>query len=347
MILTKDTDVEWLHPTLVQAPMAGVSTPELAAAASNAGALGSIAVGHLDALAARKQIEATRVLTDRPFGVNVFCHRPVPPDPEVERDWLDYLKPHFETYGARVPRGLEEIYTSFDGNDAMLEVMVRTRPAVVSFHFGLPRRSFIASLREAGCYLLATVTNLREARLAAAAGVQALVAQGYEAGGHRGQFDENAPDLRLTTLTLTRLLVCGQGLPVIAAGGLMDGAGIASVLRLGARAAQLGTAYAACPESSAGYKERLGHGTAETVMTRNISGRPARCLRNRFTDLPRGPVVPSYPRAYHAGKALHAAALGQGEVDFGAHWAGQGAALTRALPAAELTRLLLHESVSS
>lgn len=339
--------MEWRHPILVQAPMAGVSTPALAAAVSNAGGLGSIAVGHLDASVARQQIEATQALTDRPFGVNVFCHRPAPPDPEVERVWLDYLEPHFTRYGARAPLGLEEIYSSFDGNDAMLEVLMRTRPAVVSFHFGLPSTSFIGSLREAGCYLLATVTNLREASLAVAAGVQALVAQGYEAGGHRGQFDENAPDPRLTTLALTRLLVRGQDLPVVAAGGLMDGAGIASVLRLGARAAQLGTAYVACPESSARYKERLGPGATETVMTRNISGRPARCLRNRFTDLPRDPVVPAYPRAYHAGKALHTAALGQGEIGFGAHWAGQGAALARPLPAAELTRLLLHESASS
>lgn len=327
-------------PRLIQAPMAGVSTPALAAAVSNAGGLGSIAVGHLDAAGARAQIEETRRLTERPFGVNVFCHRPAPVDVELERAWLAHLQPHFAAFGAEAPAQLEEIYASFDGNGAMLEALVQTRPAVVSFHFGVPGRGFVRALRAAGCVLLATATSLHEAQRAAQAGVQAVVAQGYEAGGHRGQFDENAPDACLTTLALTRLLVCRQELPVIAAGGVMDGAGIGAVVSLGASAAQLGTAYVACPESSAGYKDRLSGG--DTVMTRSISGRPARCLRNRFTQMENRPV-PAYPRAYHAGKVLHAAALRRGESGYGPHWAGQGAALARHLPAGELTRLLLQE----
>jgi nitronate monooxygenase len=328
-------------PPLIQAPMAGVSTPALAAAVSDAGGLGSIAVGHLDTESARAQIEATRNLTGRPFGVNVFCHRPAAAEPEREQQWLRRLEPEFAQYGARPPAQLEEIYASFTGNAAMLAVVVQSRPAVVSFHFGLPEDDAVRELREAGCYLLATVTSLEEARLAGAAGVDAIVAQGYEAGGHRGQFDPDAPDACLSTLALTRLLVRRQELPVVAAGGLMDGAGIGAVLRLGACAAQLGTAYVPCPESSAGYKDRLSG--ADTVMTRNISGRPARSLRNRFTEIDGPERVPAYPRAYHAGKALHAAALRQGESGYGAHWAGQGAALARALPAGELTRLLLQE----
>lgn len=333
--------MDWL-PNLIQAPMAGVSTPALAAAVSNAGALGSIAVGHLEAEAAREQILSTRALTERPFGVNVFCHRPAPARPEAERAWIDYLQPYFAAFEESPPRSLEEIYSSFDGNESMLEVLARERPALVSFHFGLPRPTYLQTLRQAGCFLVATVTNLEEAALAAAAGIQALVAQGYEAGGHRGQFDETLTDLRLTTLALTRLLVRRQSLPVIAAGGIMDGEGVAAVLRLGARAAQLGTAYVACPESNATYKDRLIQG--QTVMTRAISGRPARCLRNLFTELPPGPTVPAYPRAYHAGKALHNAALRHGETGYGAHWAGQGAALARSLSAAELTRWILQES---
>lgn len=328
-------------PRLIQAPMAGVSTPALAAAVSNAGGLGSIAVGHLDAEGARVQIEATRALTERPFGVNVFCHRQAPPQPEVEEAWLQHLRPQFAVFQAKPPAKLEEIYLPLERNEAMLAVLVKARPSVVSFHFGLPGEVAIHALRQAGCFLLATATNLEEAQLARAAGVQAIVAQGYEAGGHRGQFDENAPDPRLTTLALTRLLVKQQDLPVIAAGGLMDGAAIAAVLRLGARAGQLGTAYVGCPESSASYKDRLSRG--DTVMTRSISGRPARCLRNRFTDLRPGPPVPAYPRAYHAGKALHIAATQHGEDGYGAHWAGQGAALARPMPAADLTGLLLQE----
>ena len=176
-----------------------------------------------------------------------------------------------------------------------------------------------------------------------------MVAQGYEAGGHRGVFDPDADDDRLGTMALTRLLVRALDDPVIAAGGIMDGAGIAAALRLGAAAAQLGTAFVGCPESSAdaGYRRALESDAAHhTVMTRAISGRPARCLANRFTALGAGispQAIPAYPIAYDAGKALHAAAKATGESGFGAQWAGQGAPLARALPAAELVAALRGE----
>ncbi len=213
----------------------------------------------------------------------------------------------------------------------------------------MPARDRIKALRAAGIVLLATATNLEEGKVLAAAGIDAVVAQGYEAGGHRGVFDSDGADDRLGTVALTRLLVSKLDLPVIAAGGIMDGAGIAATLMLGAVAAQLGTAFVACPESSAdaGYRAALLGPTAEhTVMTRAISGRPARCLANRFTALgegaPRG-AIPEYPIAYDAGKALHAAAKAGGEFGYGAQWAGQGAPLARALPAAELVACLRRE----
>jgi nitronate monooxygenase len=197
--------------------------------------------------------------------------------------------------------------------------------------------------------LLATATNLAEAKAAAAAGIDAVVAQGYEAGGHRGVFDPDAPDDRLGTVALTRLLVRAVGVPVVAAGGIMDGAGVAAALALGAAAAQLGTAFVACPESAAdaGYRAALlGPPAEHTVMTAAISGRPARCLANRFTalgtDVP-ATAVPAYPVAYDAGKALHAAAKARGEFGYGAQWAGQGAPLARSLPAAELVARLKEE----
>jgi nitronate monooxygenase len=220
---------------------------------------------------------------------------------------------------------------------------------VVSFHFGLPDPERAAALRSAGAVLLASATNLAEGRAAEAAGMDAVVAQGYEAGGHRGGFDPAAPDERLGTLALTRLLARKLGVPVIAAGGIMDGAGIAAALRLGAQAAQLGTAFVACPESSASpaYKAALLAGDGvRTVMTAAISGRPARCLANRFTALADeiAPLTPpDYPIAYDAGKALHAAASARGEHGFGAQWAGQGAPLARALPARELVETLARE----
>jgi nitronate monooxygenase len=201
---------------------------------------------------------------------------------------------------------------------------------------------------QAGIVLLASATNPDEGKAVADAGIDAVVAQGYEAGGHRGIFDPAAPDHRLGTLALTRLLVKALGIPVVAAGGIMDGAGIAAAVALGADAAQLGTAFVACPESSAdaGYRAALLGPAEHTVMTAAISGRPARCLANRFTALGEGlepGAIPDYPIAYDAGKALHAAAKAKGEFGYGAQWAGQGSPLARALPAAELVARLRDE----
>ena len=336
---------------IIQAPMAGVSTAELAAAVANAGALGSLGLGATEAAGARSMIAAFRERSRRSLNVNVFCHQPARANPSVEAAWLELLRPHFERHGAKPPQELEEIYRSFVEDDAMLAALLAEKPRVVSFHFGLPSAERIEALRQANIVLLASATSLTEARAAEKAGVQAIVAQGYEAGGHRGVFDPNADDDCLGTLALTRILVRELRVPVIAAGGIMDGAGIASVLRLGAQAAQLGTAFIACPESSAdaAYRAVLASDSAHhTVMTRAISGRPARCLRNRFTALGAGVSVqriPSYPITYDAGKALNAAAKAAREFGYGAQWAGQGAPLARALPAAELVRVLAAESV--
>jgi nitronate monooxygenase len=335
---------------IIQAPMAGTSTPALAAAVTNAGALGSIGVAAVDAAAARGMIEALRAQTNGPFNVNVFCHRPATADPKRERAWLRALKPVFERFGAEPPMAIREIYKSFLADPDMLELFLETRPAVVSFHFGLPARQAIARLKAAGILLFSTATNLAEAEEAAAAGVDAIVAQGYEAGGHRGVFDPTAPDGQMGVFALTRLLVRRISLPVIAAGGVMDGAGIAAALDLGAEAAQLGTAFIACPESSADAYHRealVGPGAAYTEMTSLISGRPARCLPNAFTALKDGALaglgVPDYPITYDAGKALAAAAKATGDGGYGAQWAGQGAPLARAMPAAELIDVLKTE----
>lgn len=335
---------------IVQAPMAGTSTPQMAAAVTNAGGLGSIGVGAVDAPRARAMIEAVRRETAGPFNVNVFCHAPAIADPARERAWLSALAPEFQRVGAAPPRLLGEIYTSFVADEAMVAMLVETRPAVVSFHFGLPPAATVARLAQAGIVLLSTATSLAEAEVAVAAGVDGIVAQGYEAGGHRGVFDPTHQDDQLGVLPLTRLLVSRLSVPVIAAGGIMDGAGIAAALDVGAIAAQMGTAFIACPESSADayHREALfGPGAARTIMTSVISGRPARCLPNRFTALHEGALhgltAPAYPIAYDAGKALHAAAKAQGEGGFGAQWAGQGAVLARAMPAGELVRVLRDE----
>jgi len=334
---------------IIQAPMAGISSPAMAAAVSNAGALGSIGVGATDAAGAKAMIAAVRERSNRSLNVNLFCHRPAKADPRVEAAWTLRLRPQFEALGATPPASLHEIYRSFVADDDMLAMLVTERPRVVSFHFGLPSANRIRALRDAGIVLLASATSLAEAQNAVAAGVDAVVAQGYEAGGHRGVFDPNADDDRLGTMALTRILVRNIDLPVIAAGGIMDGAGIAAALRLGAAAAQLGTAFVGCDESQAdaGYRAALFSEAADhTTMTSAISGRPARSLANHFTRLGAdidASDIPAYPIAYDLGKALHAAGKAKGEFGYGAQWAGQGAPLARAMPAAELVATLAVE----
>ncbi|HTC84970.1 MAG TPA: nitronate monooxygenase [Rhizomicrobium sp.] len=338
--------LEW---PIFQAPMAGTSTPAMVAAVSNAGGLGGIGLAAEMVEGAGKMIRATQALTNRPFNVNVFCHRPAIANAPVEARWIARLKPEFTALGAEPPSALREIYQTFRGNAAMTALLLETRPAIVSFHFGLPNEDQIRALKQAGILLFGTATDLVEAQKLADGGIDAIVAQGYEAGGHRGLFDYAAPDDRLGTFALTRLLVRNLNLPVIAAGGIMDGAGIAAALRLGAVAAQMGTAFVGCPESSAdqGYRAALASDAANhTTMVRAISGRPARCLANRFTKFAESvpdAEIPDYPIAYDLGKALHAAGKAKGEYGFGAQWAGQGAPLSRPMPAAELVRTLVAE----
>lgn len=336
---------------IVQAPMAGVSTPTMAAAVSNAGGLGSIGVGATDAAGARTMIQATRALTRRAFNVNLFVHATPRADAARERQWTEALRPLFLAYGAEPPAELKAIYKSFAEDDDMLAMLLAAPPPVVSFHFGVPSAERIAALKAAGCVLFGSATSLAEARQFKAAGIDVVVAQGWEAGGHRGMFAPAAPDDRLSTMVLTRLLVTEAGLPVIAAGGIMDGAGIRAALSLGAVAAQLGTAFVACPESDAdeAYRAALASESAHhTVMTQAISGRPARCLANRFTQwaAARRCELPDYPIAYDAGKALNKAAKAAGEPGFGAQWAGQGAPLHRGMPAASLVEVLWGEATS-
>lgn len=336
------------HP-IIQAPMAGVSTPRMAAAVSQAGGLGSLAIGAGTLAQARQMIEDTRALTDRPFNINVFCHAPAVRDARREAAWLAHLAPLFAELGAAAPAVLEEIYPSFLGNDAAYALLLELRPAVVSFHFGLPAPQQIAALRQAGICTMATATSVREALLIEQAGVDAIVAQGVEAGGHRGVFEPQAPDERHSTTVLLRLLAGRTRLPLIAAGGIMDGQGIRAALDLGAAAAQLGTAFVLCPESSANasYRANLqSERAASTRLTASLSGRLARGMLNRFieyAEAPGSPLPADYPVAYDAAKQLNAAASQHGNSEFAAQWAGQGAPLARAMPAAQLVSALAAE----
>ena len=332
------------HP-IIQAPMAGTSTPSLAAAVSNAGALGSIAIGSINAAEAGRQIAAVQAATDRPFNVNVFCHADAPSDIERNRHWIETLRPIFAEFGVTPPETLHDIYPSFIGDVEKQALLLETRPAVVSFHFGLPDPGTIAALKSAGVLLLATATTPAEGHRIQDAGIDMVIAQGVEAGGHRGVFDP-ASDPRFATLPLARLLVRELTIPVIAAGGIMDGAGIVASLALGATGAQLGTAFVSCPESSANaaYRAALAASGAElTRISAAISGRPARGIENAFMRRADEGKVAAYPYAYDLGKALNLAATALGETGYAPQWAGQAAPLTRALPAADLVTTLVAE----
>jgi nitronate monooxygenase len=330
---------------IVQAPMAGVSTTAMAAAVTGAGALGSIAVGSLTPAAADSAIAEALQAAAGPLNVNVFVHPSPPRDDHREAAWLRRLAPLFTEFGSRPPGRLEEIYRPFDAEPAMLDVLLTHRPAVVSFHFGIPAAGAIRALQRAGTILMATATSAAEARAIEAAGIDVIVAQGYEAGGHRGTF-RPGPDARLSTLSLLPRIVAAVSIPVLAAGGITCGQGVRAALALGASGAQMGTAFIDCVESAASHahRRRLQEETVTTVMTSVISGRPARGIVNRFI-LELGPAehaVPAYPVAYDAARQL-AAAAGEAAADFAAMWAGQGRIRYPGLSAAQLIGELRSE----
>ena len=331
---------------IIQAPMAGISTPALAAAVSEAGGLGSIAVGTSTVQQARAAIAAVREKTSRPFNVNLFTHAPAKADPAREAAWLAWLRPHFARFGAEPPAALTEIYRSFLADEPMFDLLLEERPAVVSFHFGLPPQDRIDALKAAGIVLFTTATSLDEARRIEAAGIDVIVAQGIEAGGHRGMFDPSAPDPALPTFELLEQLRGKVSLPLVAAGGIMDGKHIRTALYHGASAVQMGSAFIACPESSAPPHHRalIAQGSGlQTELSAVISGRPARGIVNKlFLDVGADghPPLPDYPIAYDAAKALHAAASGKGNQDYSVNWGGTNFAQARAMPAGELVALL-------
>ncbi|MEP2533355.1 nitronate monooxygenase [Shimia sp.] len=340
-------DVLALDWPIFQAPMAGVSTPAMAAAVSNAGGLGALGLGAAGLDGARSMIRETRALTTRPFNANFFCHAPAKRDDAREAAWLAALAPEFAQFGVRPPEKLHEIYASFVGDRAMMDMVLQERPGVVSLHFGLPDAGWIEELQAAGNLVFASATSSEDARAAQAAGVDGVVAQGIEAGGHRGVFDPAGADAALSTEMLVQELVGTLDIPVIAAGGLMTGGDVARVLALGAEAAQLGTAFIDTVESAADAAYRAALRAPEAlppVLTDRVSGRLARALQNRLTAWGEAQSdVPAYPVVYDASKALIAAAKGQGVVGYGAHWAGLGAADARSGTAAEILTLICEE----
>jgi len=337
--------LEIKHPIFL-APMAGVSTPQLAAEVSNQGGLGSLGLGASTVAAARQQILETQALTHKPFQVNFFCHQSSALDPTITKQWIEYLRPQFEKYHATPPTELKCIYPSFLDNDDYLNLVLETRPQAVSFHFGIPHAHQIQALKQAGIMTMVSATNLAEALQIEAAGIDIIIAQGIEAGGHRGIFNETF-DSAVKTSDLVQLLKQYCSKPVVAAGGIMNGTQAQLLMQLGAEAVQLGTAFVQCKSSNANtaYRQAL-FSKPITQITASISGRPARGLINHWhtqIDQPERPPVATYPYCYDLGKQLHAAASAQGDHGFGAFWAGTNVAQIREMEAADLINQLVLE----
>ncbi|TLS34628.1 nitronate monooxygenase [Geobacillus thermoleovorans] len=329
---------------IIQAPMAGgVSTPELAAAVSNAGGLGFLAGGYKTAEAMRKEIHELRTLTDRPFGVNVF----VPGDKTVDEEAVERYRVALAAEAERFGASVGEPKWEDDDWAAKFDVLLEERVPVVSFTFGCPDKEVIAALQKAGSFVMVTVTSREEACMAAEAGANALCVQGAEAGGHRASFgNDPEQDEALELFPLLARVRAAVQVPLVVAGGIMDGRGIAAALKAGASAVQLGTAFLRCPESGAHplHKQALADPRfVETAVTRAFTGRPARGLVNRFMAEYRALAPAAYPHVHHMTKPLRAAAAKAGDPEGMSLWAGTGYRLARELPAAELVEELKRE----
>jgi nitronate monooxygenase len=324
--------------------MAGATTPELVAAVSEAGALGSLGSATFSPQALLEQTENLRALTDRPFNLNFFCHEaPELSDLDVDR-LRETVGPLYRELDLGPPP--EPVVPPIAFDEDRLAALLEIAPAVVSFHFGLPADSALEGIRETGSKVIASATSVSEAVHLSDHGVDAIIAQGAEAGGHRGSFLVAGDDGPVGTLALVPQVVDAVGVPVIAAGGIADGRGLAAARMLGAAGAQVGTAFLACPEAATHplHREALRSASADaTTITRSFSGRPARALRNRLTDLD-GLDPIEFPAQLSMSGPLAYAAAKQGSSDFLAMWAGQAAPLARDLPAAELVKAIMAEA---
>jgi len=334
------------HP-IVQAPMAGAMDWQLVAAVSQAGGLGSLPCAMLSAVQAREQIDRIRAVTNKPFNVNFFCHRAPTPNNAAESAWREKLAGYYRELGLDSAAPVNAPNRApFDA--PMCELMVELKPAVVSFHFGLPEASLLQRLKAAGIVIMSSATTVAEARWLEEHGADILIAQGYEAGGHRGMFLSEDIATQVGTVALVPQVVDAVKLPVIAAGGITDARAIAAALVLGAAAAQIGTAYLFALEAKVSSAHRSALKSARddgTALTNQMTGRPARGFYNRIMrDL--GPMgeAPAFPLAANALAPLRAKAEAAGSGDFSPLWAGQAAPLGREMPAAELTRTLVAET---
>ena len=329
---------------IIQAPMAGVQGSALAVAVSNAGGLGSLPCALLGFDAMRDELRAIKAQTSRPFNVNFFCHSPPEPDAERERAWRAALSPYYKEFGIdadNIPAGPGR--AAFNAEAA--EVLSEFRPPVVSFHFGLPSPELLARVKSLGAKILSSATTVEEARWLEAHGVDGIIAQGLEAGGHRGMFLRDDLSTQVGTLALVPQIVRAVRLPVVAAGGIASAQGVAAAMALGAVGAQVGTAFLLCPEvtiTSAHRAALKSDAARHTALSNLFTGRPSRGIMNRIMKElgPLSALAPAFPLAVSAIAPLRAKAESQGSGDFSPLWSGQNASGCKEIPAAALIREL-------
>lgn len=340
--MTRLTDWLGIDLPIVQAPMAGAQSGAMAIEVSNAGGLGSLPCAMLAPDAMRKELDLMRAKTSKPFNVNFFCHRPPVVDSLREAEWRKTLAPYYREFGIdadSIPAGPGRLPFSSEAADALEPF----RPAVVSFHFGLPAADLLARVKRWGSKVFCSATTVEEARWLESKGVDAIIAQGLEAGGHRGNFLTDELTTQVGTFALLPQVLRAVKCPVIAAGGIADAKGVAAALALGAAGVQVGTAYLLCPEATITPVHRAAlksENVRHTALTNLFTGRPARGIVNRvMREL--GPVsnaVPEFPLATSAIVPIRAKAEAIGSGDFSPLWSGQNASGCREEPAAQITR---------
>jgi nitronate monooxygenase len=329
---------------IIQAPMAGAQLGAMTVAVTSAGGLGSLPCAMLTVEAMRNELAAIRAGTDGPYNVNFFCHRPPTPNAQREAEWRKALAPYFAEYGIdadSIASGPGRTPFTAESVDALEEF----EPPVVSFHFGLPPPTLMARAKRWGARILASATTVAEARWLEANGADAVIAQGAEAGGHRGLFLSDDLSTQIGTFALVPQIARAVTVPVIAAGGIADADGVAAAMALGAAGVQVGTAYLLCPEATTSAVHRAAlrsDASRETALTNLFTGRPARGIVNRLmTELgPISSVAPPFPLATAAIAPLRARAEADGNADFSPLWCGQNASGCKETPAAALTREL-------
>ncbi len=342
------TDLLEIEHPILQAPMGGESTARMATEVCNAGGLGGLGCSYMSADEIRRNVDEIRSGTKCAFNLNFFAHPKPKENLEIIVQTRASLAPFYKELGIQnIPSRLEAPCETF--NESKLALLLEIRPRVVSFHFGLPPADMVRALQDSGILVVCSATTVREARWLADAGVDAIIAQGWEAGGHRGTFDVSFEDFGVGTMALVPQIADCVDVPVIAAGGIADGRGIAAALVLGASGVQLGSAFLSCPEANISADNRKALRAAaddSTRLTRAFSGRPARAMNNRYIEVmaEQRNSLPDFPTMYGFSEPLMQACRDRNMWEFEFFLWGQAAALNRELPAAELMERLVDEA---